>query len=463
MNLPINGRIAIIDDQFEQAKPLIQILSQKQLPHTYFSGEVKFLPNEGENLNDIRVLFLDINLIDDREHENKVLIAKLVPVINRVISKENYPYIIVYWSRHEHHKNLIEEEIFNDERVLKHKKPIGYLSATKSDFFNFDGTQTGDFNHQIDELFDKINELIQNFPAYSYLLNWENQVHKATDQTLQDVFSSYHKFSSWSDNANFLLDKLGNSYAGNYFKSSTPEEKIKFAFQAFNSTLLDTVEALTEKAEIETVAILSYDLEKVETNTLFSINKKLLIAEDTIKFNYPGVIIEHTDTTKASEKPFNEILSKTISSFKIREEIKELDKSISEVELKKQFDKKCKEIRDLIRTDWLKIACFVTPLCDFVQKNNHIFDRVVSGIIVSSDKRQHIDDKHEAIFLSPDFEFNGKIYFLILDYRYFHTSQYIQNESLKPIFRLKQQLLSEVQSKLARHISRQGVLFLDSR
>ena len=62
MNIPLNGRIAIIDDQFNQALPLINILSQNQTPHTYFSGDVNFLPKEGENLNDIRVLFLDINL-----------------------------------------------------------------------------------------------------------------------------------------------------------------------------------------------------------------------------------------------------------------------------------------------------------------------------------------------------------------------------------------------------------------
>ena len=113
--LPINGRIAIVDDQLSQAAPLIKTLSKNRLPHTYFSGEVEFLPDTNDNDNDIRILFLDINLIDNSEHENKVLKSRLIPVINRIISLNNYPYIIVYWSRHEHHKNLIEDDIFKSK------------------------------------------------------------------------------------------------------------------------------------------------------------------------------------------------------------------------------------------------------------------------------------------------------------------------------------------------------------
>ncbi|MDD3692191.1 MAG: hypothetical protein PHO77_08960 [Bacteroidales bacterium] len=131
MNIPINGRIAIIDDQIKQAEPIINILSKRQMPLTYFSGDPAFLPEIGNNINDIRVLFLDINLIDDSEHPNKVLKARLIPVLERVISEENYPYVLIYWTRHNEseHKDLIEKEIFNND--LANRKPIAFLSAIK--------------------------------------------------------------------------------------------------------------------------------------------------------------------------------------------------------------------------------------------------------------------------------------------------------------------------------------------
>jgi hypothetical protein len=49
---------------------------------------------------------------------------------------------------------------------------------------------------------------------------------------------------------------------------------------------------------------------------------------------------------------------------------------------------------------------------------------------------------------------------MILDYRYLKTTE-LKDERF--LFRAKQNLLSEVQSKLARHINRQGILYLEDR
>lgn len=47
MNIPKNGRIAVIDDQLNQALPIINVLSKRQLPLTYFSGDAAYLPEIG--------------------------------------------------------------------------------------------------------------------------------------------------------------------------------------------------------------------------------------------------------------------------------------------------------------------------------------------------------------------------------------------------------------------------------
>lgn len=103
MSFPLNGRIAIVDDKIEQAQPLIKVLSKKQYPFTYYSGELKYLPDKSSQCNDIRVLFLDINLIDDSIHEDKVIKSRLIPVLNTILSDKNYPYIVVFWSRDSTH------------------------------------------------------------------------------------------------------------------------------------------------------------------------------------------------------------------------------------------------------------------------------------------------------------------------------------------------------------------------
>jgi hypothetical protein len=62
MNLPGNGSVVVIDDKHEEALPLLKVLSKNQVPVTYFmGGDPDELPVHP--LTDIRLLFLDINLV----------------------------------------------------------------------------------------------------------------------------------------------------------------------------------------------------------------------------------------------------------------------------------------------------------------------------------------------------------------------------------------------------------------
>ncbi|MBK7244376.1 MAG: hypothetical protein IPH98_11020 [Saprospiraceae bacterium] len=456
MNLPLNGRVAIIDDQLSQVEPLMKIFSQKQIPFTYFSGEVLFLPEEGISNNDIRVLFLDINLIDNTERNDKELKANLVPVLTRVISANNYPYVIIYWSRHERHKSLIEN-IFENE--LSDRKPICYLSAIKSDFFNLDGSMTDDFDTKIETLFTSIDALIEQSPAYSYLLHWENQVHSSTDKVLQEVFSSYHQFKDWTNNANYILEKLGNAYFGKHYKESSPEEKIKASFISFNSVFKDTLEHSVYNSTIPNIQNLTYDPAKVESK-VSSINQKLNLSKDVNHIAESGniLVLENAD-----EKKFGSLLIKLLSKIQFCNYLRQEQKNINEVELYRLANNELKKIKAEIKASWIKIAIVVTPICDYVQKSNKIYDRIVKGLLIPSQYKIFIDEKSEAVYVLPiTIKYAGTEYVLILDFRYFATTD-LSAENVTPIFRLRQELLAEIQSRLARHINRQGILFLDER
>ena len=64
MSIPLNGRIAIIENELKEAMPLMKTFSKNQIPYVFYKGDdFSFLPDENSRFNDIRVLFLD--LIDD--------------------------------------------------------------------------------------------------------------------------------------------------------------------------------------------------------------------------------------------------------------------------------------------------------------------------------------------------------------------------------------------------------------
>ena len=58
MNISQSGRVVVIDDNKKEAYPLIETLSKKGIPSTYFSSEIEQLPDKP--LSGIRIVFLDI-------------------------------------------------------------------------------------------------------------------------------------------------------------------------------------------------------------------------------------------------------------------------------------------------------------------------------------------------------------------------------------------------------------------
>ncbi len=460
MNIPLNGRIAIIDDNIDQAQPLMRSLSKNQMPYVFYKGnDLNYLPEENGRYNDIRVLFLDINLINEAANPDiKQLRSVLFSVLKKVISPQNFPYVLIFWSRHqEEHGELVSSLFEND---LKDRKPISIKGFVKSDFYpNYASEEE---ETEVD-IIEELNKIISTELSYSYLLNWENQVHRATDKTLQEIFSAYHSFDSWKDNANHLINKLGISYSGKAFFGQNPSEKIKSAYNSLTYLVNDTLEKYVNSNEIDNAKELSIaDSEISKLESFHSINRKLLFSDDIESYEYPGAVIEDKNTK--TESNFLELLNNSFNRSQIENELTEDEiKDKTHAQVNKIINKYSSSKRKEIRNSWKRIYISATPLCDYVQ-NKYEYNRCVKGIIIDSKYLDYIDTKSEAIFISPKFIFDDRSCIMVLHYRYFFTSNKAANlKYLNPLFRARQQLLSEVQSKLSRHISRQGILFLDDR
>lgn len=460
MNIPLNGRIAIIDDEISQAEPLLKALSKNQIPYAFYKGnDINYLPDADSRFNDIRVLFLDINLVDEKATlDEKLVKSTLINVLRRVISPQNFPYALIFWSRHQEEHESLVRSLFENE--LKDRQPISIRGFVKSDFFpNFSSEEA---ETEID-IIEELNKIINSELAYSYLLNWENQVHTASDRTLQEIFSSYHTYENWTDNANHLINKLGISYSGKAYFKQDSAEKIKSAYNSLTYLANDTLEKSVNSKDIENPEeLIVEDSDNPKFESFHSINKKLLFSDDNEPIEYPGSVIEDQNTR--TEAIFQELLNNSFSRSKIETELTaEEVKDKTESEITKLINKKSSSKRKEIRKTWKRVYLTATPLCDYVQ-NKYEYNRCVKGMIINSEHLEYIDTKSEAIFISPKFLFEEVSSVMILHFRYFFTSNKGGNlKNLNPLFRARQQLLAEIQSKLSRHISRQGILFLDDK
>lgn len=450
MSIPLNGRIAIIDDEIEQALPLIRALAQKKYACQYFSGAVNSLPEESNSGSDIRLLFLDINLFGNAKPPDKQIESALINVLGRVISASNFPWVLIYWSRHEGEYDGLVRGIF--ENPLRDRRPISILSQQKGDYFTLNGDPVPGVDTRIDALFTAISSQLQQEPAYRQLIEWENLIHHSADKTLRDIFSALHVHSNWTDNANYLIDRLGKGYAGKTPLTKTPEGKIRSAFQAMNSVFSDTLEYTVNNALIPEPVDLPVGSDHTKEG-IYKVNKKLLLSEDIEILDYSGMAI--ADSNPSADREYKNLLNNSFNRSKIMEEM-----GPGPLE-SKVIDKRCSEMRHGIMDTWKRIYLVVTPLCDFVQQKA-INVKYVKGFLIREDFEKYIDNRSEAIFISPKFRYEEATYALVLNFRYFYAGELGNAPGHSaPLFRVRQALLAEIQSKLARHISRQGVLFLE--
>jgi len=454
MSVPTNGRVAIIDDKPEQALPIMNELSKRRCPYTYYTGDLKNLPEEGDN-NDIRVLFLDIYLSGDESRSDKEVKSTLVPVLQRMISKSNFPYILIYWSRHEDEHKALVEEIFEED--LKDRKPIRSLSLNKSDFFTLTSEPTPEFDAKVAELWDNILDLLNEVSVYNYLLKWENIVHSSTDKTVEDVFNNVGDEDDWEISANDLFKLLGVGFAGKQYFANDATQQNKNSFYTLNKILQDTLEHSIEEVDGINIEI-EGDGNSLDTDLTNKINSKLLTQPEPNTRNYPGTVLECSDTEFGEGYKAN-VFHHVANYRKIENKIEKENQGSS----KNQINKKCSNFRKKMREGWKKIWLVVTPLCDHAQKKLE-YSKIVQGILIKEKYRGFLDHKSEAVFISPPFRYDEQNYVMVLQLRNFLSfNQIPEDENLEIIFRIRQSLLAEVQSKLARHISRQGVLFLDYR
>jgi hypothetical protein len=451
-NIPINGRIAIVDDQPEQALPIMNLFAKLQIPYVYYDSQATNLPDPESLYNDIRILFLDINLLDNSRRKDVELKSKLVGVLNRIISSENYPYLIIYWSREADEYNDLVQEIFDND-PLQNKKPIGFFSLNKQDYWSMDGTPTEDYEALIPTLFSRIEAEISKAPIYAHLLNWENQIHLSADKTLEEIFKLKNE-NDWNSDAGHLFYKLALAYAGRQIETLNPNEQVKSAFYSLNNVFADSLEYAIE-ANLKDKECTALEENKEKHNLTYVLNKKLLLSDDKTPVNAPGIVLGCE-----SENEIEDFKALILGCLNMRLKTDEINNDNPELSNGQRRDL-LREWKESIKQLSNNIYLVVTPVCDFAQ-NKYIFNKIVKGVKINASFRKYINTS-EAIFVSPTFRIleadNEEV--IILDFRHLYSFKEMPENGLTPLFRVRQQLLAEIQSKLSRHINRQGVLFLE--
>lgn len=435
--IPWNGRVAIVDDNINQALPLMRVMAKNNIPYVFYKGtEITYLPEKPEN--DIRILFLDLNLLGGLEVPQKNVRATLISLIKHIISPTNYPYILVLWSRQEKEYGDMLRDIFNTE--LNKCAPIGIFNYVKSDFFpNFAEEENAANPVDENKILVELNKILQQLPAYVYLMQWENTVHDSADATIQDIFHDFHSVNDWHNQANFILNSFAHSFLEQHYNDASLEDRAKSSLMLLNDVYNDTLESGIRKLNLSHAQELQHNIDsETQQKIIAKINERILFSKVSESVRQPGSVL-FPELTEECVKHYHELFA---NSF-----------------CKNGLDnKQVKSLKEDLYKTLQPCDVIVTPACDYAQ-NKIKYDRIVQGIIIESKYKQLIDNKSEAIYISPVFSYQDRSCILVLNFRYFLTGDLSRN-STKPLFKLRNRMLAEIQSKLARHINRQGIMNL---
>ncbi len=425
MNIPKNGRIVVIDDNYEEAIPLLKVLAKSKIPSMYFSGLAEELP--ANTLENIRLVFLDLKLVS--VIDEKTVISAIISVLEKIISKQNGPYILILWSMHDidYRKGL--EDSFQNQ--LSGIKPIMILTLKKTDYIERDDGEKINFVKNALKLIE--NKLIQELKKagiFHLFIIWENLVHKSAGKIVNDFSSFYPLDENWNNNMCGVFKKLARAYAGKQLEDEDADKLIKDALFTFNGTFLDTLENEISNKKIEGLKI--NDSNNVNDDIAAQINSKLHLIFQPPKNSVPGNIYKWENQMK-----INDLFNGDIDLYP-----------------QKQKDSFLNKLKYILLE--------VSPSCDYAQDKWKLH-RVLHGLMWPENDFNKIKKKADYIYTSPIFKVDNKIYKFVFDLRYLTTLSLDELKDKKPVLRIRHDLLVDIQSKIAGHINRPGVICLEQK
>lgn len=410
MPLSKSGRVAIVDDKYEEVAPLMQALGKQGVPYLYYNGNVKTLPEQV--IAGIRFVFLDIEL-DGMEGQNeKSKASKIVGVLKKLIGVSNEPYVIIFWTTHH---NVIDKVLENCKS--KGIPPVASIDLDKADYL------TG--IDSIQKITEALDSKLKDIGAFQLYTEWENLIHSSASQVVGE-FSEIAKEETgemWSKKTASLFFTLYKNYVDKNITNDN-SEKFKLSCHLLNRNFLGLLESntalklmLPEGLKIDQAMKLS-DIEKAKLNkTLFigdSLSSKPSTGDIYIEKNNDGLLKDLEKAMFKSDAP-------------------------SDCQL-------CKVV--------------LTPECDIAQNKTMkvssgekevAVHRVVYGLLCTKKD----NNKSGSRYRVGPIEHEKKIIYL---YFFFAMLEACKESDFHgaPLFTMKRDLCFDLQSKAANHVNRLG-------
>jgi hypothetical protein len=414
MSLSRNGKIILIEDEEDEALAIVKSLGKVGYPLSWYTGQVSELPDNP--VGGIRFVFLDVTLQGMESSPDKTKASQLAGILTRLISTENGPFVIIFWTKHQ---DLIE-------LVLQHCtkesiSPLAHIDLEKLECRNKDR------EYDIKIINDKLNDKLQAISAFGLYVEWENLLHEASHEFMSEFTGLAPYGDDWSGNTIAIFHSLYKAYVDEN-DLEDEGEKFKCASILLNRSFLDTLHQKSlSSLNLPNGIVLNGSIDE---STKSKLNRYLFIGNPIVQRPSSGYIYNHNNDS------LKESLTKSI--FLPQQTV---DGS---------------ELCMVIITPECDLAHKNKVLCQLIDQREFKFHRIIYGLLFNYpddfDRRYR---KSDAKFRVGPFWMNDQAMFIVF---HFGSLSYLAESDIlgDAILSLSRDLTFDLQSQASNHVNRLG-------
>jgi len=415
----MGGQIVVVDDKVEEATPLLTALAKNGAPHLYYSGEVDLLPELP--LTGVRFVFLDIELAGMAGQSDKNKASGLAGVLKKVISEENGPYVVVFWTTHIEVIEIVKA-ILNGKAI----EPVAYITANKA--LCLSGNVDGVVAH--------LNEALKGIGAFELYVKWENTLNSSGKKFVSEFANNVSRGLNWSKNTADLFYWLYKAFVDKN-ELADKNERFRCACNLMNRSFVDSLHRATIKD---------------------------MCLPDGFLFEGGGAALQDEIKAKLNNSLFLSLhdLNRPHTGYVYLS----VDEGLKTMLLNQLF-----KDGDLPQNGSL-CTIVVTPECDLAQNktlmcNGKKVQQVIHGIIYKMEKASICEERSrfskkgsDSRFIIAPIWYDNKVALIVT---HFATLSFTAEDNLSqpPIFALRRDVIFDLQSKASNHVNRLGNFIIE--
>lgn len=443
MNGLRGARVVLLDDESNEALPVIKAFSRMGVPVVFFDGKSSELPTKQNRLRGVRLAILDMNL--GVTGSNETIASTLVQTFGRIIDDHNGPYGVLIWTNHPDLRELVARYIYEHKTL---PKPVFIVTLRKA-AFKISGGKGAPRRFAVRKLSKELLKILAENSPLECLQVWEGTCFRAATNVTNSIAQLNGATSAnldewrkaWREETLKLLLVVSKASAE---KHHTKENCIPSIFLALNPLHSDRMDLLVEGLTED----LSRHVEQImaatggsATERKAKVNTMLHLAGDQLDNFNPGNLYFFSKKSSPDFMPtLDDVLQDCLQGKEIQQE----------------------EVMKLARVCGLE----VTPACDHAQ-NKMRLSRIVAGFVVPWDHKDAINSRAGFLKTAGPFYFAKKgnllsagAYLIVFNSRYVVTAKPSRVKELPAIARVRPSLLADVQSWASYQAARQGVMML---